>query len=69
VPTQWISNYFKSGNQSAATPQAIAYVTAVMNLREAAMGMNRIITGSARSSESQITALQNTLPGFEAMPR
>jgi hypothetical protein len=66
VPTQWISNYFKTGNQSAATPQTIAYVTAILNLREAGMGMNRIITGSARSSETQIAALQNTLPGFEA---
>ena len=30
------------------------------------MGMNRVLTGSARASETQIKALQATLPGYEA---
>ena len=29
------------------------------------MGMNRVLTGSARASESQIRALQATIPGYE----
>jgi hypothetical protein len=41
------------------------YIIGVLSLREAAMGMNRVLTGSARASESQIKALQATLPGYE----
>jgi hypothetical protein len=29
------------------------------------MGMNRVLTGSARPSESQIKGLQMTIPGYE----
>jgi|ERR1039457_6575740 hypothetical protein len=46
-------------------PQARNYVTSVLSLREASMGLQRVLTGTARSNESQINALQATLPGFE----
>ncbi len=65
IPTGSVSDFFRNQNQKDASPQTLAYVTAVLNLREAAMGMNKLVTGSARASESQIQALQNTLPGYE----
>jgi hypothetical protein len=41
------------------------YAISVLSLRESAMGMQKVLTGSARSNESQIKALQATLPGLE----
>jgi len=41
------------------------YIVSVLSLREASMGMQRLLTGTARSNESQIQALQATLPGLE----
>jgi hypothetical protein len=48
------------------TPQARSYVINVLSLRESAMGLQKVLTGSARSNEQQIKALQATLPGFES---
>jgi hypothetical protein len=46
-------------------PRAQAYVINVLELREAAMGLQKVLTGSARSNETQVKALQATLPGVE----
>jgi hypothetical protein len=46
-------------------PQAKNYVISVLSLREAAMGLQRVLTGTARANESQINALQATIPGLE----
>jgi hypothetical protein len=48
------------------TPQARTYVINVLSLRESAMGLQKVLTGSARSNDAQIKALQATLPGFES---
>ena len=48
------------------SPAARAYTINVLSLREAAMGLQKVLTGSARSNETQLRALQATLPGFEA---
>lgn len=47
-------------------PQARTYVINVLSLRESAMGLQKVLTGSARSNDAQIKALQATLPGFES---
>jgi hypothetical protein len=65
LPTQWLSNILKSGNQAGATQKSIDYVTSVLQLRETAMGLTKLITGGSRASEQQVNALQATLPGFE----
>jgi hypothetical protein len=47
------------------TSQARAYVIADYSLRESAMGLQKVLTGSARANETQLNALLNTLPGVE----
>lgn len=47
------------------TPQARSYVIANYSLRESSMGLQKVLTGSARANETQINALMNTLPGVE----
>jgi hypothetical protein len=61
-----VNNSLNSRNMGQATDQTKNYIIGVLSLREAAMGMNRVLTGSARASETQIKALQATLPGYEA---
>ncbi len=68
LPTAWINNGFQSAEMMNATPATRDYVTNVLSLREASMGLQKVLTGSARSNEQQILALQATLPGFEADP-
>jgi len=65
LPTQWLNNLVTSSFMNGASQQTKDYVIAVLSLREAAMGMNKLLTGTARASEQQINALQNTLPGYE----
>jgi hypothetical protein len=60
-----VNNSLNSRNMGQASDQTKNYIIGVLSLREAAMGMNRVLTGSARASESQIKALQATLPGYE----
>lgn len=60
-----VDNLIKSKELKNASPQTIAYIIAVNSLRESALGLQKVLTGSARSSESQIKALQSTLPGVE----
>lgn len=47
-----------------STPEK-QYVISVLSLRESAMGLNKVLTGTARSNETQLQALLNTLPGLE----
>jgi hypothetical protein len=47
------------------SPQARNYAIAVTSLRESAMSMQKLLTGSARSNETQINALLKTLPNVE----
>jgi len=65
VPTQWFNNLINAENAGALTQQSRNYVVSLLSLREAAMGMQRLLTGTARANESQIKALQATLPGVE----
>jgi hypothetical protein len=65
IPTEWLNTLINSKEMSGATQQTKDYVVAVLSLREAAMGMQRLLTGSARSNETQIQALQATLPALE----
>ena len=50
---------------SGASQLTRDYVVNSLSLREAAMGMQKVLTGSARSNEAQIDALQATIPGLE----
>ncbi|HEX3642349.1 MAG TPA: hypothetical protein VHV10_13745 [Ktedonobacteraceae bacterium] len=61
-----VNNSLNSRNMGQASDQTKNYIIGILSLREAAMGMNRVLTGSARASESQIKALQATLPGYDA---
>jgi hypothetical protein len=64
-PTGWFNGLLNSSNMSGATQLTKDYVVSVLSLREAAMGMQKVLTGSARANESQIAALQATVPGLE----
>jgi len=64
-PTATINAMMNSESWHALSPQARNYVTSVLSLREASMGLQRVLTGTARANESQINALQATLPGYE----
>jgi len=47
-------------------PQPVQnYLQDVMSLRESAMGLQKVLTGSARSNETQLNALLRTLPSME----
>jgi len=65
LPTAFLNALGNSGVMRGATQQTKDYVVALLSLREASMGMQRLLTGTARSNESQIAALQATLPGLE----
>ena len=65
IPTQWFNNLINSENAGALKQKGRDYVVALLSLREASMGMQRLLTGTARSNETQIKALQATLPGAE----
>lgn len=64
-PNTTSENIFKNSAMANATPQTRNYITDIMSLREAAMGMQKLLTGSARNNDAQIKALQATLPGLE----
>ena len=64
-PTGWFNTLLNSGNMSGASQLTKDYVVSVLSLREAAMGMQKVLTGSARANEAQIAALQATVPGLE----
>lgn len=60
-----VNNSLNSRNMGQASDLTKQYIIGILSLRESAMGMQRVLTGSARANESQIKALQATLPGFE----
>ena len=64
-PTGWFNTLLNSSNMSGASQLTKDYVVSVLSLREAAMGMQKVLTGSARANEAQIAALQATVPGLE----
>lgn len=64
-PNTTLSSLMRSTAFGAMTPAAKNYTVAVLSLRESAMGLQKVLTGSARSNETQINALLNTLPGLE----
>jgi hypothetical protein len=53
-------------NQGILSKDAQDYANNVLQLRESAMGLQKVLTGSARANEVQIKALLNTLPGIES---
>lgn len=65
-PDTTSSSIVNSKILAGLTPQARSYVINVLSLRESAMGLQKVLTGSARSNDAQIKALQATLPGFES---
>jgi hypothetical protein len=65
LPTAWLNNLINSKTMSGASQLTRDYVVSTLSLREASMGMQRLLTGTARANESQIKALQATLPGLE----
>jgi hypothetical protein len=64
-PTGWFNSLLNSSNMGGASQLTKDYVVSVLSLREAAMGMQKVLTGSARANEAQINALQATVPGLE----
>ena len=60
-----VNDLLQSEAYKKATPAVQQYVVAVKSLRESSMGLQKVLTGSARSNEAQIEALQATLPGVE----
>ena len=65
IPTGWLNTLMNSANMQGASQLTKDYVVNTLSLREAAMGMQRVLTGSARANEAQINALQATVPGLE----
>jgi hypothetical protein len=65
IPTGWINTLANSANMGSATQQTKDYVVNALSLREAAMGLQKVLTGSARANDAQINALQATIPGLE----
>jgi hypothetical protein len=64
-PNTTYQELLKSGVMGNMTPQAKTYTIAVLNLRESSMGLQKVLTGSARQNETQLKALIRTLPGTE----
>lgn len=65
IPTAWFNNLINSETKGALSQQGRDYLIAILSLRETSMGMQRILTGTARANESHIKALQATIPGVE----
>jgi hypothetical protein len=65
IPTGWINTLANSSNMNGASDLTKNYVVGALSLREAAMGLQKVLTGSARANEAQINALQATIPGLE----
>ena len=64
-PNTTVNNLLKSKELKNASQSTIDYIIAVNSLRESAMGLQKVLTGSARSNETQLNALLTTLPGVE----
>jgi len=56
----------KEINQGLLSKDAQDYANNVLQLRESAMGLQKVLTGSARANEVQIEALLKTIPGIES---
>lgn len=64
-PNTTLNQLTKSSVFGHASPKAVAYAIAINSLRESSMGLQKVLTGTARTNETQLQALQNTLPGVE----
>jgi hypothetical protein len=64
-PQSTLDQVVRSGAMAGLSPQAQRYVININSMRESAMGLQKVLTGSARSNETQLNALLNTLPGLE----
>jgi hypothetical protein len=64
-PNTPVNTLLKSAALKNATPQLKNYVIAINSLRESSMGLQKVLTGTARTNETQLSALLNTLPGVE----
>ncbi|HWY69566.1 MAG TPA: hypothetical protein VNX88_12930 [Terriglobales bacterium] len=65
APTAGFNATLDAFHMDEATQKTKDYITNVLSLRESSMGLQRVLTGTARANESQIKALQATLPGLE----
>lgn len=54
---------FSAGVLKGATPQTVNYIQSVLSLRESSMALPKLLTNSGRTSETQLNALQATIPG------
>jgi len=66
MPTDWLNRLGKSSSMNQMSEQGREFVRSYFGAREAAMGFQRVLTGSGRSSESQIKALLAQIPGPES---
>jgi hypothetical protein len=64
-PNTTVNQLINSKVLGSASAKTINYVVAVNSLRESAMGLQKVLTGTARTNETQLHALLNTLPGVE----
>jgi len=64
-PNTTTESLLKSKELKNASKSTQDYIIAINSLRESSMGLQKVLTGSARSNETQLNALLTTLPGFE----
>jgi hypothetical protein len=64
-PNTTVNTLANSRVMAEATPQARNYAISILSLRESAMGLQKVLTGTARTNETQLEALLSTLPGVE----
>jgi hypothetical protein len=64
-PNSTTDQIIRNSAMGAASGPLRKYIDDILSLRESSMGLQKVLTGSARSNETQIKALQATLPGLE----
>jgi hypothetical protein len=64
-PNTTFNGLVQSGVMGKVSEPVQNYIQDVMSLRESAMGLQKVLTGSARSNETQLNALLQTLPSLE----
>ncbi|MCU1302372.1 MAG: hypothetical protein JWQ87_2656 [Candidatus Sulfotelmatobacter sp.] len=64
-PNTTSDSLINSAVLAGLSPAAQKYVINTLSLRESSMGLQKVLTGSARSNETQLRALLATLPGLE----
>jgi hypothetical protein len=64
-PNTTVNSIVKEKAFASLSKPAQDYAIAVLSLRESSMGLQKVLTGTARNNETQLQALLNTLPGLE----